>query len=94
MNKLALVMNKLASFWNSIPHPVQAMIMLFFGAASEIFVMPTVSEGSELGVTCNPAADTGLTAPRLLSKSAGSGFTINLGTFSSNPMCFDYFVVN
>jgi hypothetical protein len=63
-------------------------------ANSRIFVQPSVGEGSNLSVTCNASADTGLTAPRLLSKNASTSFTINLGTFTANPLCFDYFIVN
>jgi hypothetical protein len=44
--------------------------------------------------TCNTTADTGLTAPRVASRSSGTSFTINLGTFSTDPLCFDYFLVN
>jgi len=63
-------------------------------ANSEIFITPTAAEGSRLSVTCNTTADTGLTAPRLAAKNAGTSFTVNLGSFSSNPECFDYFIVN
>ncbi len=63
-------------------------------ANSRIFVMPSAAEGANLSVTCNTTADTGLTAPRLASKSAGTSFTINLGTFSTNPECFNYWIVN
>ena len=45
-------------------------------------------------LNCNTTADTGLTAPRFSAKSAGTSFTINLGTFSTNPMCFNYWMVN
>jgi hypothetical protein len=44
--------------------------------------------------TCNTPADTGLTAPRVASRTSGTSFTINLGTFSTNPLFFDYFLVN
>lgn len=63
-------------------------------ANSRIFVMPSAAEGANLSVTCNTTADTGLTAPRLASKSAGTSFTINLGTYSTNPECFSYWIVN
>jgi hypothetical protein len=64
-------------------------------ATSDIFVQPTgaTAVGTRLSVTCNTTADTGLTAPRLATVAAGN-FTINLGTFSSNPECFEYWVVN
>jgi hypothetical protein len=61
-------------------------------AISEIFIQPTAGAGSKLSVTCNTSSDTGLTAPRLASWSAGTSFTINLGTFATNPECFDYFI--
>jgi len=63
-------------------------------ANSRIFVMPSAAEGTNLSVTCNTSSDTGLTAPRLASKSAGASFTINLGTFTTNPLCFNYWIVN
>jgi hypothetical protein len=46
------------------------------------------------GVTCNTTADSGLTAPRIASKVAGTSFTINLGTFTGNPECYSYFFVD
>ena len=61
---------------------------------SRIFVQPSVAEGANLSVTCNSTADTGLTAPRLSAKVNGTSFTINLGTFATNPLCFNYWVVN
>jgi hypothetical protein len=63
-------------------------------ANSRIFVQPSVSEGANLSVTCNTSSDVGLTGPRLLSKTAATGFIINLGTFATNPVCFDFWVVN
>ena len=63
-------------------------------ANSRIFVQPSSAEGANLSVTCNTTADTGLTAPRLSAKSAGTSFTINLGTFSTNPLCFNYWIEN
>ena len=59
-------------------------------AGSAIWVQPDASLGSLLSVTCNTTADTGLTAPRLSARSAGSSFTINVGTFTTHPMCFSY----
>lgn len=62
-------------------------------ANSEVFVIPVADEGTRLGVTCN----TTLTAPPaiiLASKTAATGFTINLPTIATNPACYDYFVVN
>lgn len=62
-------------------------------ANSEIIVNQVVDEGTRLGVTCN----TGSVLPAgslLATKTAGTGFTINLGTVSTNPGCFDYFIVN
>jgi len=63
-------------------------------SASAIFVQPDSSLGSLLSVTCNTTADTGLTAPRVSARSANTSFTITLGTFSTNRLCFDYWVVN
>jgi len=63
-------------------------------ASSAIFVQPDSSLGTLLSVTCNTTADTALTAPRVSARSAGTSFTITLGTFSTNPLCFNYWVVN
>ena len=60
---------------------------------SRIMVQQSVSEGSNLSVTCNTASVLPST-PLLLSKSAGTGFTITLGTVTTNPGCFDYTVIN
>ena len=61
---------------------------------SAVFIQPSAAAGTLLSVTCNTTADTGLTAPRLASISAGTSFTINLGAFLTNPLCFNYSVVN
>ena len=63
-------------------------------ANSRIFVQPSAAEGANIGVTCNTTADTGLTAPRISAKVAATSFTINLGTFGTNPLCFNYWIVN
>ncbi len=63
-------------------------------AASAIFVQPDSSLGSLLSVTCNTTADTGLTAPRVSARSAATSFTITLGTFATNPLCYNYWIVN
>lgn len=65
-------------------------------ANSNIFVQPVAATaiGTKLSVTCNTTADTGLVAPRLAAQVAATSFTINLGTFSTNPVCFNYWIVN
>lgn len=63
-------------------------------ASSAILVQPDSSLSSLLSVTCNTTADTGLVAPRLSARAAATSFTITLGTFTTNPMCFDYWIVN
>ena len=63
-------------------------------ANSAIFIQPSAAAGTLLSVTCNTTADTGLTAPRLASISASTSFTINLGTFGTNPLCFNFFIIN
>jgi hypothetical protein len=63
-------------------------------ANSVIQIEPDDSLGTALSVTCNTAMDTGLTAPRVGARVAGTSFTINLGTFSTNPECFSYIIVN
>jgi hypothetical protein len=63
-------------------------------ANSVIQIQPDSSLGSALSVTCNTTADSGLTAPRVSARSAGTSFTITLGTFTTNPECFSYIIVN
>jgi hypothetical protein len=63
-------------------------------ANSAIFVQPSAAAGTLLSVTCNTTADTGLTAPRLASISTGTSFTINLGTFATSPLCFNFWIIN
>jgi hypothetical protein len=63
-------------------------------ANSEIFITPNDAEGARLSVTCNTGLTTPSAAPLLASKSAGTSFTINLGTVTTNPACFDYFIIN
>lgn len=61
---------------------------------SAVFVQPDSSLGTLLSVTCNTTADTGLVGPRVSARSGGTSFTITLGTFSTNPLCFSYWIVN
>ncbi len=63
-------------------------------ANSEIFVTQNDDEGTRLSVTCNTGVDLPAAAPLLAAKSAGVSFTINLGTVSVNPACFDYLIIN
>lgn len=65
-------------------------------ANSEIIVFEsdTTTTGTRLGVTCNTGTNV-LPASRLLASSvAGASFTINLGTVTTNPACFSFFLVN
>lgn len=63
-------------------------------ASSQIFVQEDETLGAKLGVTCNTSTNV-LPASRLLnSRLAGTSFTINLGTVTTNPACFSYFIVN
>lgn len=63
-------------------------------ANSVIQIQPDSSLGAALSVTCNTTADSGLTAPRISARSAGTSFTIALGTFTTNPECFSYLIIN
>jgi len=63
-------------------------------ANSVIQIQPDSTLGTALSVTCNTTADSALTAPRVSARSAGTSFTITLGTFSTNPVCFSYIVIN
>lgn len=58
-------------------------------ANSDIEITSTASAGTRLSVTCNTTADAP-TGPRVLSINPRVSFTINLGTFSTNPECFFY----
>ena len=62
-------------------------------ANSEIFVEEVADEGTRLSVTCN-TAPTVTPAILLATKTAGTGFTINMPTITVNPACFDYYIVN
>lgn len=65
-------------------------------ANSEIEVWQDAADGGagQLNVTCNTALVTPAAKPILLSKSAGVSFTINLGTVTTNPGCFEYRITN
>lgn len=62
-------------------------------ANSEIIVIPTTTEGTRLGKTCNTAPSA---PPAILvaSKSAGNNFIINMSTVTTNGECYDYLIVN
>ncbi len=62
-------------------------------ANSEIFVTEVADEGTRLSVTCN-TAPTVVPAITLSAKVAATSFTINMPTITTNPACFDYFIVN
>ncbi len=65
-------------------------------ANSQIFVQEDDAAyvGTRLGVTCNTSTNV-LPASRLLaSGTANTGFTINLGTVTTNPACFSFNIVN
>lgn len=65
-------------------------------ASSEIIIQEsdTTVTGTRLGVTCNTGTNV-LPASRLLASSiAATSFTINLGTVTTNPACFSYWIVN
>jgi len=63
-------------------------------ANSEIFVTQRAdtTTGTRLGVTCNTGVSTVL--PVITAVTAATSFTINLGTITTNPECFSYFIVN
>jgi hypothetical protein len=63
-------------------------------ANSQIFVQEDETLGTKLGVTCNTGTNV-LPASRLVAaRVAATSFTINLGTVTTNPACFSYFIVN
>jgi hypothetical protein len=47
-----------------------------------------------LGVTCNTSTTVNPATRLLASSSAGTSFTINLGTVTMNPACFSYHIIN
>lgn len=63
-------------------------------ANSEIFITQRsdTTTGTRLGVTCNATLTTAI--PEITAVTAGTSFTINLGTITTNPECFSYFIVN
>ena len=65
-------------------------------ANSEIQITQNTADGgaSQLNVTCNTGLDLSATKPILASKSAGASFTINLGTVTANPACFEFSIIN
>ena len=65
-------------------------------ANSEIFITQDAADGGtgQLNVTCNTNNVVNTSRPLLASKAAGTGFTISLGTVTTNPACFEYYIVN
>lgn len=63
-------------------------------ADSEIFVTFDSSLGTRLGVTCNTDAATAA-FPSITARTAATSFTVTIsGTLTTNPGCFNYFIVN
>lgn len=65
-------------------------------ANSEIFVhqRTDTTTGTRLGVTCNTTKDSNSTAPQITAVTAGTSFSIQLGTVTTNPECFSYQIIN
>jgi hypothetical protein len=65
-------------------------------ANSEITITQDAADGGagQLNVTCNTGNVLSATAPVLASKNGGTSFTINLGTVTTNPGCFEYTIKN
>ncbi len=65
-------------------------------ANSEISITQDAADGgaSQLNVTCNTGNVLNTTKPLLAAKVAATSFTINLGTVTTNPACFEYTIVN
>ena len=63
-------------------------------ANSEIFITQRTdtTTGTRLSVTCNTGISTVL--PVITAVTAATSFTINLGTITTNPECFSYYIVN
>ncbi len=62
-------------------------------ANSEIFVNAVTDEGTRLSVTCN-TSPTAIPAIYVSSKTASTGFTINMPAISTNPACFNFRIEN
>jgi len=62
-------------------------------ANSVILITEDDSLGTKLSVTCNTGT-TVLPVHMIAARSAGVSFTINLGTVTTNPACFNYLIVN
>ncbi len=60
-------------------------------ANSQIIISQTAGESAKLSVTCNSAVTTGA---YVSARSAGSSFTVHLPTFTTNPECFEYQLLN
>lgn len=61
---------------------------------STIIVVPNSAKGSILGsITCN-TTPTVMPAIPVATQTNGTGFSLNLPTYTVNQMCFDYVVVN
>jgi hypothetical protein len=65
-------------------------------AKSVILITQDSADGgaAQLNVTCNTGNVLSTTKPILLSKNPGTSFTINLGTVTANPACFEYSIIN
>lgn len=63
-------------------------------ANSQIDIIEDDSIGTRLSVTCNTGTAVLPANHVIASKVAGTSFTINLGTVTTNPACFDYTIVN
>ncbi len=63
-------------------------------ANSEILIegRNDTTTGTRLGVTCNTGITTAI--PEISAVVAATSFTINLGTFTANPECFSYLIIN
>lgn len=63
-------------------------------ANSQIFITQRsdTTTGTRLGVTCNTGLTTAI--PEITAVTAGTSFTINLGTITTNPECFSYQIIN
>ena len=63
-------------------------------ANSEIFITQRsdTTTGTRLSVTCNATLTTVI--PEITAVIPATSFTINLGTITTNPECFNYFIVN
>ena len=63
-------------------------------STSRIFITLNGADGTELSKTCNTSTISAVPTELYASKVAGTSFTINMPTLTTNGACFEYTIVN